>query len=70
MKILKLTAEKLRVIRIKEGSLLDPDNLALIAAMAKERDYQVWIERCDVSGKIGVVIEDGAVVAVDGQPVS
>lgn len=56
---------KLRVIRIQEGSLLDADNLALIAEMARERDYQVWIERVDTSGKVGVVIEDGQVVAVN-----
>lgn len=56
---------KLRVIRIKEGSLLDTDNLALIAAMARERDYQVWIERVDTSGKVGIVIEDGMVAAVN-----
>ena len=61
---------KLRVIRIKEGSLLDAENLALIASMAREHDYQVWIERVDTSGKIGVVIEDGTVVAVDGEPVA
>jgi len=60
---------KLRVVRIKEGSLLDDENLALIATMARERDYQVWIERVNTSGKVGVVIEDGAVVAVDGKPV-
>ncbi len=59
---------KLRVIRIKEGSFLDTDNLALIAQMAKERDYQVWIERVDTSGKVGVVIEDGMVAAVNGEP--
>ena len=56
---------KLRVIRIKEGSLLDAENLALIATMARERDYQVWIERVDTSGKVGIVIDDGAVVAVN-----
>ena len=60
---------KLRVIRIKEGSFLDQDNLALIAEMARAHDYQVWIERVDTSGKVGIVIEDGTVVAVDGQPV-
>lgn len=60
---------KLRVIRIKEGSLLDDANLALIAEMAKAHDYQVWLEKVDTSGKIGIVIEDGMVVAVDGQPV-
>lgn len=61
---------KLRVIRIKEGSFLDADNLRLIAEMAREHDYQVWIERVDTSGKVGVVIEDGSVVAVDGEPVA
>lgn len=60
---------KLRVIRIKEGSLLDAENIALIADMARAHDYQVWLERVDTSGKVGVVIEDGAVVAVAGQPV-
>src|SRR3990167_76979 len=60
---------KLRVIRIKEGSFLDQDNLALIAEMARAHDYQVWSERVDTSGKVGIVIEDGTVVAVDGQPV-
>lgn len=52
---------KLRVIRIQDGSLLDDDSMAAIAAMAKEHDYQVWIERVDMSGKVGVVIEDGMV---------
>jgi DNA repair exonuclease SbcCD ATPase subunit len=61
---------KLRVIRIKEGSLLDDSNVALIAEMAKAQDYQVWLEKVDTSGKIGIVIEDGMVVAVDGEPVA
>lgn len=61
---------KLRVIRIQDGSLLDEDSLARIADMAKAGDYQVWIERVDTSGKIGITIEDGAVVAVDGKPIA
>lgn len=60
---------KLRVIRIQDGSLLDDDSLAAISQMAKDGEYQVWIEKVDASGKIGVVIEDGAVIAVDGKPV-
>jgi energy-coupling factor transporter ATP-binding protein EcfA2 len=60
---------KVRVIRIQDGSLLDDESLAQIAEMAKANDYQVWIERVDTSGKLGVYIEDGAVVAVDGEPV-
>lgn len=61
---------KLRVIRIKEGSLLDSDGLALIADMAKASDYQLWVERVDDTGKVGFYIEDGQVVAVDGEPVT
>lgn len=53
---------KLRVLRIKDGSLLDENGLQLIAEMAAERDYQVWIERVDTSGKVGIVMEDGEVV--------
>lgn len=52
---------KLRVIRITDGSLLDAENMATIEAMAKDADFQVWIERVDESGKAGVVIEDGMV---------
>ena len=52
---------KLRVIRILDGSLLDADNLALIGEMAKDQDYQVWIERVGDTSSVGVVIEDGAV---------
>lgn len=52
---------KLRVIRIRDGSLLDEDAMKLLAEMAKAQDMQVWIERVDASGKIGFVLEDGHV---------
>lgn len=52
---------KLRVIRIRDGSLLDEDALRALADTARERDYQIWIERVDSSGKIGIVMEDGQV---------
>ena len=55
---------KLKVLRIRDGSLLDSDSLALLAEMAKERDYQVWIERVDESGEVGFVIEDGYLKSV------
>ena len=55
---------KLRVIRIRDGSLLDDDSMAMLAKMAEDADYQVWIERVDASGQVGVVIEDGRVKAV------
>lgn len=50
----------LRVIRVRDGSLLDEESLTLLAKMADERDYQVWIERVE-PGKVGFVIEDGQV---------
>jgi DNA repair exonuclease SbcCD ATPase subunit len=52
---------KLRVIRITDASLLDEDNMAIIREMAGAKDYQVWMEVVDSSGKLGVYIEDGRV---------
>lgn len=54
---------RIRVIRITDGSLLDSSNMALIEEMAAGRGFQVWIERVDESGKVGVVIEDGQVAS-------
>jgi DNA repair exonuclease SbcCD ATPase subunit len=56
---------KIRVIRITDGSLLDPQSMAEVEAMAKDNDFQVWAELVDVSGKVGIFIEDGAVAAVN-----
>lgn len=53
---------RLKVIRIKDGSLLDKDNLDLIRRLAKDQDYQIWVECVDDSGKLGFVIEDGSVL--------
>lgn len=50
---------KLRVIRIADGSLLDTDNLALVEAVARENDFQVWIEMVGDGDGRGIVIEDG-----------
>ncbi len=53
---------RLRVLRVKDGSLLDEANLRQLAEMAQASDYQVWIERVEEStGGMGVVMEDGAV---------
>lgn len=54
---------KLRVIRIDDGSLLGPANMKIIEEMAKENDYQIWMEIVDTSGKVGIYIEDGEVKA-------
>ena len=52
---------KLRVLRIRDGSLMDEDSLALLQEMAISEDFQLWVERVDTSGKVGIVIEDGKV---------
>jgi DNA repair exonuclease SbcCD ATPase subunit len=56
---------KLKVLRIQDGSLLDENSMKILSAMAAESDYQIWIERVDTSGKVGVVMEDGNVKGVE-----
>jgi AAA domain len=56
---------RLRVIRVTDGSLLDDAGLRLIAEVAKDREFQVWLEKVDSSGEVGIVIEDGTVAAVN-----
>lgn len=51
----------LRIIRIAEGSLLDEDNLKIVADMAAEHDYQVWMEVVGNGDGTGIIIEDGEV---------
>lgn len=52
---------KVRVIRVEHGNDLDEDGMRLLAEMADAADCQVWIERVDNTGRVGFVIEDGAV---------
>jgi DNA repair exonuclease SbcCD ATPase subunit len=48
----------LRIMRIKDGSLLDSDTLAIIKKAAKDNDYQLFIERVSDNKEIGFVIEE------------
>jgi DNA repair exonuclease SbcCD ATPase subunit len=54
---------KLRVLLIRDGSLLDAAHLEALARIAAESQAQVWIERVSKGGEVTVVIEDGEVVA-------
>ena len=54
---------KLRVLRIKDGSLLDEDTLAAIREQVKEQDFQLWIEVVNPDDTSAVIIEDGQVAA-------
>ena len=57
---------RLKVIRIRDGSLLDMDSMKSLDELAKEHDYQVWIEIVDDSGRVGIVIRDGSIVNLEG----
>ena len=51
----------LRVIIIKDGSLLDANSLQRLAQYAAENDAQIWIERVGKGQECQVIIEDGEV---------
>ena len=55
-------APRVRVILIRDGSLLDVDTLVQIEALAGERGYQVWTEIVGPDGDDAFVIEDGGVI--------
>ena len=53
----------LRVMLIRDASLLDADNRRLVREMAESADAQVWMEVVGDGGESAVVIEDGQVKA-------
>lgn len=52
---------ELRVICIRDASLLDSDSKRALVALAEEHDFQIWYEVVGDGGEVGVVIEDGEV---------
>lgn len=58
----------LGVIRVTDGALLDENGMRILEEMARDRDVQIWVERVDTSGEVGIVISDGMVFAINGQP--
>lgn len=61
---------KLRVVLIRDGSLLDAKSLAIVGEMAETHGYQVFVESVRTDSKVGVVLEAGEVTAIDGVPVT
>lgn len=58
----------LRVMLVRDGSLLDEDSLAMLADMAGEADAQVFLERVTNGEPVGIVIEDGMVADTVAAP--
>lgn len=56
----------LKVILIRDGSLLDKKSMATLKQMADENDAQIWIEVVSSTDPTAVIIEDGKVLS---QPV-
>ncbi len=59
----------LKVLRIKDGSLLDAKNRAIISKQVKDHGYQIWFESVGSDSSVGILIEEGSIVSVDGQPI-
>lgn len=61
----------LRIVIIREGALMNSTNLAMIAKLAEERSFQVWIERFqEMPSDVGLHIIDGAIAFEDGAAVN
>jgi hypothetical protein len=54
----------LRVLRIKDGSLLDEDSMKILADLAATEDLQLWVEIVGEGGA-GIIMEDGSVRATE-----
>ena len=62
------SSPKLRVMLVRDGSLLDDDGQRILAELAAAHDFQLWVEAVDTSGTVGIVLEDGSVASIDGEP--
>lgn len=52
---------KLKILLVRDASLLDEKNLEMVAKMAKKMDAQVWLERVGKGKECSVIIEDGSI---------
>jgi hypothetical protein len=62
---------KLRVIRVRDGSLLDDSSMSALADFAAQRDFQIWVEVVESDRPGAIIIEAGKVAGVvgdDGSP--
>lgn len=52
---------KLKILLIRDGSLLDEDSLRMVAEMAAESEAQIWMERVSEGEECSVIISDGQI---------
>lgn len=52
---------KLKVLRVRDGSLLDEDSMAMLASYAAENDLQIWVETVSSDRADAIRIENGRI---------
>jgi len=52
---------ELKVLLIRDGSLLDQNSLGIVGHMANQNGMQVWLEKVSDGAECSVIIEDGKV---------
>jgi len=52
---------ELKIMLIRDGSLLDPESMKVLAEMAEAEGGQVWVERVSEGDECTVIIEDGSI---------
>jgi len=55
-------AKDVKVMLIRDGSLLDEDSMAMIETMAAEAGAQIWVERVSEQGPCTWILRDGAIM--------
>ena len=53
---------KLKILLIRDASLLDQKNLDMVAKMAAKMDAQVWLERVGKGKECQIIISEGSIV--------
>lgn len=57
----------LRVLMIRDGSLMDDDTMAVVRELAEQHDFQVWIERVSSTGEgCSIVVTEGVAETIGG----
>ncbi|MBN1881047.1 MAG: AAA family ATPase [Deltaproteobacteria bacterium] len=53
----------LPIVIIRDGSFLDSKSLEAVLDLATKHGHQVWVEKVDETGEVGIVFEDGVIVS-------
>lgn len=63
--IVRAQNSTLRVVLVRDGSKFDATSRAIIRDFARDNNLQIFVERVDETGKVGVFFQDGVVEYCD-----